>query len=136
MKVDLGKCNPGDKLVRRDGYIMTYAFKSEEGRHILRYHDGAESDWSTDGSHDRTKPCCELDADIVGIKSRKHDNNKKTAKCFVEKQSFIDYELVVLFASFRWVGYYASKRNAIRGAKRFCATIGFKCEIVNEESNV
>jgi len=121
MSVDLSKCKVGDRLKKRNGatvtvinvlYTMTYPILCDDC--YSRTYSGRFAISETDHR------------DIVSVCK---PDRKRVASVYVETTSF-QSEVVVLFGNFRWTGYYANRRNALRGARRFCALIGFKCEVV------
>lgn len=131
MSVDLRKCKVGDKVKLRNGTIARL-FKN----HITfdkdiypYYHDGGCSLWY--GVDANGKVCIDLPGqDIVRVIGQRAKRKvRKVAKCVIfEDCKRYGWHVYALLAGSSEC--YTTRNNAIRGARRFCARIGFECEIV------
>lgn len=131
MKIDLNKCKAGDKLVRRDGDVMTYKSKCSDGRHELKYsgRTAGTGYWTSKGGFGWDVTTKEtFDSDIVSIKPPKpvKKSIRFTVERFQHGYKYVAYERSIM--SF----LYGRPSDAIRGAKRFCKSIGHECAIVKE----
>jgi hypothetical protein len=67
--------------------------------------------------------------DIVSV--CKPERRKVACVCAYQYADSDDIGLDITVEKFSFVlGSYSSRRCAIRGARRFCALIGFECEVV------
>ena len=124
MSVDLSKCKVGDKVNLMNGTVAEltsvtnctlYPFIHDNG-------NGGYHGCGKDG-----KSCINEDAKDIVSRVGVPPAKRKVATFEIERDGFAWHASCYLGM---WCSEnYANKRNAIRGAKRFCARIGHECVI-------
>jgi len=123
MSVDLSKCLVGDKVQLRNGMVVEINF-IDFGSEYPYKTEGIS--WDTYGFIWSSKD--ESLWDIVKVITPSKD--KKVAKCRITDD--FGRETIFSIDSFGIHSWpYTTRKNAIRGARRFCKRIGFECEIVD-----
>ena len=129
MSVDLSKCKVGDTIQSENGDVHkitatnccdAFPFGTDTG-----YCFGAKGNYLTSGSHY---------LDIVAVAQRK-PANRKVATFEIKKGCPYPsmWNAFSKIAGMNVVFNYGTKKDAIRGARRFCKTIGFECVIKEGE---
>lgn len=126
MSVDLSKCKVGDKVQLRNGKVVKlFENKNGDNKKFPWYHNGGVPNGFV--GVDNEGFCCIYwkEQDIVKVLTR--HNDRKVAKCVISN----GYDPVFTINSFGITSWrYTTRKNAIRGAQRFCKRIGYECEIV------
>ena len=124
MSVDLSKCKIGDKVQLRNGKVANIVFVDK--RYIA--HNGREKEKWLCNIHDG-ESSFGSDPKFSIVKVLTRHNDRKVAKCIVwEDCQRWGWHCYSLRASSSEA--YTTRKNAIRGARRFCKRIGYECEIV------
>ena len=130
MSVNLSKCKVDDKVKLRNGKIARIIMVGWGGSYPVA-HDSGKNCYH--GVTINGKSCMDDDEnDIVKVITQSKDN--KVAKFLIRKNFIISgfyYSLSKIGGMYVEMNY-CNRRNAIRGARRFCKRIGFECEIVDQ----
>ena len=123
MSIDLSKCKVGTVCKTREGKTLEVTEIFPSLPYPITFSDGRTRTFQ--GKYFQG---ARIFLDIVSICK---PERRKVAKVEAVPYSVDGFDAEMNIGNFSFsLGTYSSRRCAIRGARRFCALIGFDCEVV------